>query len=128
MCTAVKLTISAAPGKTPIQKCKTSKNHRSPYAQPPPNKSRFVRVKNLPLRTSPQDLLDTMNRAMQSSNLCSSTEFPIKNCVVFDDLGYLGFYTPEMTRRAERLNGIMYRGKSLTITKVRRRSAERTTE
>lgn len=81
---------------------------------------RYLRIGNLPEDTKPEELIHFLNVAMQQENLCYIfEESPIRNCLVSEDIAFIGMAGPVLAHQALSLTGIPYFGNKLEIGRPR---------
>lgn len=81
---------------------------------------RYLRIGNLPQETQPEELLQFLNLAMRQAALCYFFESPILNCLVSEEIAYIGASSPELAQEAMSMTGIPYLGNKLEIGRPKR--------
>ena len=77
--------------------------------------SRYLRVGNLPVDATPENLMRFLNTSLREVNMCYFFEQPIRNCLIYNCTAFVGFTTSEMAGQALGLNGITYLGNQLNL-------------
>ena len=85
-------------------------------SMPTTSTGRYLRVGNLPYEIEPEILIESMNASMRKNITCMSMENPVKNCVVCDDVAFVGFVSPELAHQALTLNDFACSGCKLRIS------------
>jgi hypothetical protein len=75
----------------------------------------YLRIKNLPRETKPEEMINFLNLSMRQANLCYFLESPILKCLVSEDVAFIGVSSPELAHEALSMTGIPYLGNELEI-------------
>ena len=89
-----------------------------------PKRGRYLRVGNISGQEelSPVEIIDSMNAAMRHAKYCRSFERPVANCVVCNDVAFVGFVSSKLAYQALTLNEFTCSGHQLQISLPRRSS------